>query len=375
MAEDMSDLPTEDLEARIDAFLSESFREYDTEHASLLQDVPEYPAEIAEAELAEDEVLGWTALFDSQNYSIAADRFKRCWDSALDQNLLEVGAFYGWCLAKALYLGVIKAGDGSIEEALVVFENAIRRGGFLSWFNRMRASLNRARHRPQAATQEADEYKNSLIHAFDDLMEQTGRIFDRYCEGLTEDLQSEAHNQYCHGLEKLGRLLGYDASRPRHGSATDNLWRGVFGGSKEVVTLEAKIEHEHSGLITAGHIGQAHNQVERARAEFSPLGYQVAGAIITHLQELAGDAESSAGSLRCISKASIISLWQHVRQILVQYRSQWSLNDISERQNAAAAIRPLLPSGGWFSRALAEDSRWVTSERLLHEWQDGNNRV
>jgi len=252
---------------------------------------------------------------------------------------------------------------------LNTYEDAICRGGSLSWFNRMRASLNRARRQPQAATLQAEEYKDILIRAFDNLMEQTGRRFDRYCEGVAEDLQADTHEHYCQGLEKMGRLMGYDASRPRHGSATDNRWRGVFGGYREVITLEAKIEHEPSGLIIAGHVGQVHNQVERARAEFSHLGYRVAGVIITHLTELAGDAESSAGPSRCISKSSMFALWEHVRQLLVRYRSQWSLDNISQRQIAAAAIRPVLPSDGWLTRALAEDKRWVTSERLLQEWQ------
>jgi hypothetical protein len=90
--------------------------------------------------------------------------------------------------------------------------------------------------------------------------------------------------------------------------------------------------------------------------------------IITHLTEISGDAESSAGSLRCISKDSIFALWQHVKQLLVRYRTQWSLENISQRQIAAATIGPKLPSGGWLSRALSEDSRWVTSERLMQEW-------
>jgi hypothetical protein len=156
---------------------------------------------------------------------------------------LEIGAFYGWCLAKALYLASAKAGDGSIEDALAVFENAIRRGGFLSWFNRMRASLNRARRLPQSAVVETEDYKDILIRAFDNLMEQTGRRFDRYCDGMAEELQADTHDQFCQGLMKLGHLLGYDASRPRHAGATDNRWRGVFGSCREVVALEAKIEH------------------------------------------------------------------------------------------------------------------------------------
>jgi hypothetical protein len=368
MAEDMSELEISDLSKKIDAFLSQDFNEYDVEHTSLLQDVPEYQVGNTEVELAEAEVLGWTALFDSQNYTIAADRFRRCWELSREQNLLEIGAFYGWCLAKALYLSTAKVGDGLLEDSLYVFEEAIRRGGFLSWFNRMRASLNRARRQPRTVGLEAEEYKDILVWSFDNLLERTGRKFDRYCEGVADDLQADTHDQYCQGLEKMGRLLGYDATRPRYGSATDNRWRGVFGGYREVITIEAKIEHEPSGYITAGHVGQAHNQIERARSEFSPHGYQVAGVIITHLTRLAGDAESSAGSIRCISKDDIFDLWEHIYQLIVQYRTQWSLDNIRQRQIAAAAIRPLLPNSGWLHRVLVKDRRWVTRESLLEEW-------
>jgi hypothetical protein len=368
MAENMSELAVDQLESRIDTFLGGDFSEYDVNHDSLIQEVPGYQAANTDADLAEAEVLGWTALFDSQNYTVAAERFQICWERARAQELLEVGAFYGWCLAKALYLGALKTGDGSSEDALSILDGAIHRGGMSSWFNRMRASLNRARRQPQPPSQQAEEYRDVLVRSFDNMLEQTGRRFDRHCDRLAEDLQAETHNQYCQGLERLGRILGYDASRPRHGSATDNRWRGVFGGYREIIMMEAKIEHEPSGLISARHVGQAHNQVQRGQAEFSHLGYHIAGVIITHMTGLQDDAESSAGLLRCISKDSIFALWQHVRALLVQYRAQWSPDDIRQRQIAAAAIRPALPGSGWLSRALNEATRWVSSERLLQEW-------
>lgn len=368
MAEDMSEIEVTDLVGQIDKFLSSDFTDYDENFSSLLQAVPEYQSDTSEEELANFEILAWTALYESQNYTIAIDRFRRCWDYALENNLLEIGAFYGWCLAKALYLNAVKFNEGTIEDALQILEQAINRGGFVSWFNRMRIAINRIRNTTQLISQENESYSTILIRSFDKVLETNGNRFDRYCEKLTEDLNAENHNQFCDGLEKLGILLGFDADRPRHGSATDNRWRGVFGDLKIVITFEAKIEHEASGKIVASHIGQAHNQITRAKEEFLSLGYEVHGIIVTHLTELSDDAESSAGSLRCISKESIFELWEKVRRLLIQYRSQWSLDNIHQRKVAAESIRSQIPIGIWFRNAAIVDNRWISSELLFKDW-------
>jgi len=50
----------------------------------------------------------------------------------------------------------------------------------------------------------------------------------------------------------------------------------VFGNAREVVTFEAKIEHNSSQEVSAYHVGQAHNQYARATSEFGTQGYLVA---------------------------------------------------------------------------------------------------
>ena len=54
-----------------------------------------------------------------------------------------MGALHGWHWAKALYLQSLLGEPSAREKSLRVFGDAIRRGGRSSWFNRMRASLNR----------------------------------------------------------------------------------------------------------------------------------------------------------------------------------------------------------------------------------------
>jgi hypothetical protein len=107
------------------------------------------------------------------------------------------------------------------------------------------------------------DYATHLIRAFDDVLEKlgvTGNRFDRWCDAITNLLQSDSHSQYQDGLERLGQALGYHATRPRYDTATDCRWRGVFGNAREVITFEAKIEHSDSQELFARDIGQAHTK-------------------------------------------------------------------------------------------------------------------
>jgi len=372
IAQDWAEIDQRELIERVERFLGQDFAQYDSELQSYLADVPRESPLPSPPDTSAEEVLGWTALFASQNYEIAADCFERCWEEARAANLIEIGALHGWHWAKALYLQSLLDEPSARERCLQVFEQAIRRGGQSSWFNRMRASLNRARRVPELVEQAArDDYAAVLLRAFDDRLEKvgtTGTTFERWCQSIDERLQSDSHAMYQEGLEHLGDTLGYDASRPRHGAATDCRWRGVFGNAREVIAFEAKIEQRPSQQITASDIGQAHNQVARGRREYGPQGYTVRGAIVTHLTALAADAEPSAGSIKVLPKSAIFDLWTRVRTLLSLYRGGWSLDDISARFSAAASIRDRLPGTGWLIRALDADERFITTDLLRAEW-------
>jgi len=372
MAQDSAEIDEQDLVKQVEDFLRQEFRQYDAKLQSYIVNVPSESPLTPPPDTSADEVLGWTTLFHSQNYQIAANRFERCWEAAREANLIEIGALHGWHWAKALYLQSLLGEPSAHEKSLRVFEDAIKRGGRSSWFNRMRASLNRAKRAPELAQQAArDDYAAVLLRTFDDLLERlgtTGSRFERWCGSITANLRSESHAQYREGLEQLGRTLGYHASRPRHGAAADCRWRGVFGNTKEVVTFEAKIEQAPSQQIVASDIGQAHNQFTRAETEYGPQGYAVRGTIVTHLATIASDAEASAGSIKVLSKTAIFELWIRARTLLSLYRDGWSLDDISARSSSAATIRARLPATGWLVRALDADERFMTTERFLAEW-------
>ena len=315
---------------------------------------------------------GWLAMFASENFAAAQRSFEKCWDAAKKDNLLEIGAFHGWHRAKALYLQGLLGDSNAQQRALNVLEAAIQRGGQSAWFNRLRGSLYRARAAPQdSVTLHHDEIFFEIVRAFDDLLDSYGNQgvrFEQYCNRITEQLQSESHNVFLVGLETIGTLLGYAAWRPKGPGATDCVWKGNFGRYQEVVTYEAKVEHSPSNQIILSDVGQAHNQKARADAAYETHGYVVRGTIVTHLSELGQGVEGAMGNLRIIPKETVSDLWVRVRSALVDYRAQWSPDDLEANLRAAQSIKARIPKTGWLARALDKEQLFITSDLLLKEW-------
>ena len=372
MGQDAAEDDGSSLCASVEKFLSGDFGEYDEQLKQYMADVPTEKTRHEFTDTSNDEVVGWSALFSSENYTVAQQRFERCWDAAKKDNLLEIGAFHGWHRAKALHLHGLLGDTGSQQRALEVLEAAIQRGGQSAWFNRMRGSLHRAR----AISQEmdlifGDENFFETIRAFDDVLDRCGVDgirFEQYCNRITEQLTSESHNIFQVGLETVGTLLGYTAWRPQGSGAADCIWKGNFGSYREVVTYEAKVEHSPSNEIILSDIGQAHSQKARADGEYETSGYVVRGAIVTHLEDLGQDVEGAMADLRVIPKKAVYDLWLKIRAALVDYRTQWSPDDSHRKLQAAQSIKARFPQTGWLVRALNQDRLFVTSELLLNEW-------
>lgn len=371
MAQDQAETEPADLVGCVERFLRGDFGMFDEDYRRYRGQVPREQPVPETADTSADEVSGWSALFESQNYTVAADRFKRAWETARAVNLVEMAAFHGWNQAKALHLQSLLGDRNAGERALQALDGAVARGGVSSWFNRMRASLNRVRHKAPTEAQTGTDYATVLIRAFDDRLERLGtrgNRFERYCQSVTDGLQVESHDRFCEALENLGVVLGYSASRPRYQAAPDCRWRGVFGNQRELVTFEAKIEHVARRGIVPADVGQAHNQLARAEAEYGAHGYVVRGVIVTHLDAIDDAAEASAGTIRIITRSTAVALWNRVRLLFGLYRDNWSVDDARTRAGAVARIQGQIPRTGWLQRALDHRERFVAPERLLLEW-------
>lgn len=370
LAQDLAEKEEQDLANYVTRFLNRDFTTYDNDLHELRGQIPPTRSGKSSSDTSKDEIIGWSALFESENFAVAQQRFERCWNAAKTDNLREIAALHGWHRAKALYLDGLRGNQGAREQAFQVLEEAIQRGGQSSWFNRMRGSLNRVRNQVTANEMVIErEYATAIIHSFDERLEQLGTSgpkFQKFVDHLETRLKSESHAEYQEALEELGTLLGYRTQRPKHNASADCTWRGEFGNSQEFFAFEAKIEHETSNSITAAHLGQSLIQFNRAKKEYGTRGYSVRAVVVTHLKQLASDAQPSVGPVKFLHKDVVLALWDRVRDIMIVYRSHWHIDDVQARRVAAEAIRPRLPKTGWLLRALDQADLWEID--ILKEW-------
>ena len=370
MAQDDAEISIEVLQDKLQRFLKTDFQSYDLELKNYQDKLPNPVPPSPIPDFSDSEVIGWAALMD-EDYETAAIRFEECWSVCLKANLREIGAFEKWTWAKALYLQSLRHKPGAREKALQTLEEAITRGGHTSWFNRMRASLYRATEKKSSTVTAGNDYGAALLRTFDDILEIVGTKtskFEAMCNKISANLSSSSHTDYCIGLEELGKLLGYQPKRSKRKAAEDCLWRGTFGNAREVITFEAKIEHDDKQSISPTDVGQANNQFNRATAEYGPLGYKVCGTMVTHLKAIEKTAESSLGKVRILEKEAIAELWERLRTLLSIYRDDWSLDDIGARQSAAQIISSRLPPVNWLIRVIETDGTFLSSKVLLREW-------
>ncbi len=373
MGQDAAEIEASILCERVQRFLSGDFSHYDEQLDQYTSDVPLPTAQPKVTDTSADEVVGWSAMFGSENFGVAQQQFEKCWDTAKKDNLLEMGAFHGWHWAKALYLQSLLSDDIAEQKALEVLESAVLRGGQSAWFNRMRGSLNRAR-KISAESNAAfeDDYFFEVVRAFDELLDHygaSGNRFEQRCNRIAEMLQSDSHGVFQEGVESLGKLLGYTAYRPEFSGAPDCVWRGKFGAFGEMVTFEAKIEDTPSNEIILSDLGQAHNQRSTADSQYGKFGYVVNGVIVTHLTQLGDGVEGAIDNIRIIPKQAIFDLWVGVRSIITSYRNKWLPNHFQENVQAAQSIRPRIPETGWLTRVLETAPVFVTTEWLMQEWR------
>lgn len=367
-ADALDDSGVADVVAR---FLARDFEQFDHELAQAAADIPAAPA-VDSNDSSADEVTGWLELYQRQDYRTAEQLFRQRQEDCGRLGLRELGAFAQYTEAKAAFFEGRRGDTAAAARALQTLDAAIDRGGAKSsWFNRLRSSLLRFRaDAADAATVNPTDFAVAVVQRFDDLLDQvgTGPKLEKWRNRLEADLIAEHHDQYAQGLQKLGHVLGYEATRPKYGAATDCRWRGVFGNHLEAVTWEAKVEHGAGAAIDPHAVGQAHNQRTRAEQEFGVRGYRVRGVIVSHLDELEAAAASSVGSIKLVRKDAVLALWRRVSELLSVYRDDWSADDVRARLTAADALIPRLAPTGWLDRALSAAELIVADTALLAEW-------
>ena len=133
MGQDAAEIEASALCESVEKFLSGDFTEYDDQLNAYLADVPKDKTHTQITDTSADEVVGWAAMFASENFPVAQQRFETCWEAAKKDGLLEIAALHGWHRAKALYLQGLQGDSSAQQKAMDVLEAAIQRGGQSAW--------------------------------------------------------------------------------------------------------------------------------------------------------------------------------------------------------------------------------------------------
>lgn len=369
LAEELDEIESTELSSQVTEFLNGDFEHYDQKLSELSQ---ELPAPLSpRPDEADEEVQGWLALSGRQDYLAAEAHFRRRQEELGALELRELGAFMQYTEAKASFLEGSRGDAAAAARSRLAMHGAIKRGGSSSaWFNRLRSSVARSTHTDEASTVSGNEFRAVCVRSIDEQLERTppGAKLDRWRQRLTDQLNSDSHNDYAAGLGALGGLLGYSAIFPKYGAATDCRWRGVFGNAREALTFECKIEHKPGSEIDARAVGQAHNQRARAVTELAESGYAVRGLIVTHLDRLAADAAPGLGEIVVLSTGAVAALRTRLDQLLASLASEWSLEDPLARVSAGEALASKLPDTGWLIDAIDKADRFLDEESLLAAW-------
>ncbi len=374
LAQDLSEQGSQDIADHVSAFLAGDFERFDEERADAKAYGAPVPPPIPDwsEPLARDEIDGWHSLWRGE-YAKAERDFLNWSEACAEHGLEEMSAFARWCAAKAAFLAGEQGDRAAAARSKELLEAAIGHGGrFTTWFNDLRHSLHAMRAEAVPEGVIADGAREQILRAFDAHLAARGNAparFEKFRRSIDEDLASGSHARYQQALEQIGELMGYNAVRPKFGQATTDVrWTGVFGGQRELLTFELKIEHQAHNALSAGDVDQALGQVSSAHTEWAPRGFQPRGVIVTTLANIDDAALPRLGALAVVHHDAVLALWERIATLLGQFREAWSPDDVGARHAAREQIAPRLPDTGWLPRALDRGEPIVSTDDLLAEW-------
>jgi hypothetical protein len=342
-------------------FLHAHFSEFDRQEQGA--EPPRLKPEHVEDVTADEEVIGWLALFAHSSYSEAARRFEKV-VSGLGNTERERRAFWLYQQAFAEFLRHTEdEAPEALDRTLKLLDEAIKEGASSSWFNRLARAANVLR--TSRVPLEEPQF-DRVFDVWDTLVERypyhSGR-FLRWQSRLQSHLAG-THNQVAEAIEVMGMLLGFTASRPPGNGAADGLWID----HESAITFEAKIETSRNEVILAD-VNQADGQ-RRAAAQTLALAEEaVDGLIVTNLRAIHSAAGPALGRVRIITMPVLEQLRHRIQDLLAEYWRTWSASDAQARLAARRSVALRLPQSGWLSRAVANSAGpFLTEAELFSEW-------
>ena len=226
------------------------------------------------------------------------------------------------------------------------FNQAARQCPSLSWLSRLVASVTVTRESSDEST--VDPLSAECVENVVGRVRKWGfhgKTFTEKVNAGIELLDTDAHAEFHQGLEFVGRILGWETTRPTGDGDPDCIWTL---GHDLYIAFEAKSEQSDIGEIGKKDVQQALGHVDWVKANHSPSAIAtIIPVLVTPRTILASSAKPHANGLFIASVDAMRELGQNAVKVAKRVRNAIAATDEIEALSIAAEkleSAELLPS-------------------------------
>jgi hypothetical protein len=333
---------------------------YDLDHEGLLELVRLFHEQGEEADAADqdirdlreearkvsDPVAGALMEAASKEVSFVYDLWRKDYAGALEKangvsDALSGGretagyrAWWHYLAGSAAWMAGQERDDQELlAKARDLFGRAARASKSISWFAELSREVDPGA-RPSSSDVRAARACESVFVALSKLGFH-GKRFDREMAELTDLIGKDDSSSFERGLEILGRLLGFDSSRP---SAEDGAPDGVWLLDERLaIAFEAKSDEGPNGPIAINAVRQSstHSSWVRNNRHIS-ADAEIVTVLVTPRTSVKENAAQNAGDIYYVNIDELRELAERLEATLRRIRSRVSG---SEREAAVEVIR------------------------------------
>lgn len=328
-------------------------------------DIPTSTGQIG-ANTAKDEVEGILALW-REDYRRAAQLFDRV--AAALSGVRELKAFWLAFRALALLEAARYGDDAAATEARAALRSSAATGASSTFFTRLRHSEMRLAGSPTAEL--VPEEHDDIFAAWDTLIARfgaSGPRFDRWCEGLLTELQSDNHDVIARALARVGReLLGLPSEAPQATSGEhDAHWD--LTTPQRTLAFEVKLAPRRETIVNKD-VEQAEGA---ARALEAGRQRESRILIVTPHDRAERSAIQRLERGRLIQVSVLVEDVRRLLSLLREYRRGWT-DSAETRRRRRMAVDGELPARDWLWGAVERTTDWITGPDIA-ESRRGSRR-
>ncbi len=264
-----------------------------------------------------------------EDYSAALDKAASIVDKLSGDRLAGYRALWNYFAGCAAYhLGVMTDQGEMLQTASDRFLRASRSGGAIVWFAKLSLELDSERTTESRvslllllAADSIDRYLATLG--------TVGKKFPKTVEEYHDLIQASAADKFDRALTELGRMLGFDADKPKGQGAPDSVWKL---GSGFVLLFESKSDETPSDGISIRTCRQAqgHQDWQTAQPALAACSNALT-IIISPRQFLDKQALPHAEGLFYLHIKDVRSLFSETEACLRPIRSRFPDLDAEKR--------------------------------------------